>query len=336
MLEVRDFDAMRISLASPEQVRNWSFGEVLKPETINYRTLKPEKDGLFCEKIFGPQKDFECACGKYKRVRYKGIICDKCGVEVTRSKVRRERMGHVELAAPVSHIWFVKGTPARIALLLDLSPRKLERVIYFAQYIVTYVDEEAKAKAIEYLRMDAEDAIDDQRQRLEETREKLATAREKLLADVESRLEADLATQATEHTAQTAELHEQAVATRAMIADFDGKKARRNLRLAGEKIADRGDPIEAELTLAALETVLERLLVEREAEPRSGRGAAAPGCSGQRRPGARERGRAGRAAARTARHARAAGRARSCKSGSITTSPHWPTRSRRATSTRRS
>ena len=265
MLEVRDFDAMRISLASPEQVRNWSFGEVLKPETINYRTLKPEKDGLFCEKIFGPQKDFECACGKYKRVRYKGIICDKCGVEVTRSKVRRERMGHVELAAPVSHIWFVKGTPARIALLLDLSPRKLERVIYFAQYIVTYVDEEAKAKAIEYLRMDAEDAIDDQRQRLEETREKLATAREKLLADIESRLEADLATQATEHAAQIAELHEQAVATRAMIADFDGKKARRNLRLAGEKIADRGDPIEAERTQAALEAVLERLLVEREA-----------------------------------------------------------------------
>ena len=184
---------------------------------------------------------------------------------MTRSKVRRERMGHVELAAPVSHIWFVKGTPARIALLLDLSPRKLERVIYFAQYIVTYVDEDAKAKAIEYLRMDAEDAIDDQRQRLEETREKLATAREKLLADVESRLEADLATQATEHETQIAELHEQAVATRAMITEFDGKKARRNLRLAGKKIADRGDPIEAEQTLAALEATLERLLGEREA-----------------------------------------------------------------------
>ena len=110
-------------LASPEQIRSWSYGEVTKPETINYRTLKPEKDGLFCEKIFGPTKDFECYCGKYKRVRYKGIVCDKCGVEVARSKVRRERMGHIELASPVSHIWFVKGTPSRIGLLLDISPR---------------------------------------------------------------------------------------------------------------------------------------------------------------------------------------------------------------------
>ena len=118
-LEVNDFNAIRISLASPEQIRSWSYGEVTKPETINYRTLKPEKDGLFCEKIFGPTKDFECYCGKYKRVRYKGIVCDKCGVEVTRSKVRRERMGHIELASPVAHIWFVKGTPSRIGLLLD-------------------------------------------------------------------------------------------------------------------------------------------------------------------------------------------------------------------------
>ena len=269
MLEVRDFDSMRISLASPEQIRNWSFGEVLKPETINYRTLKPEKDGLFCEKIFGPQKDFECACGKYKRVRYKGIICDKCGVEVTRAKVRRERMGHVELAAPVSHIWFVKGTPARIALLLDLSPRKLERVIYFAQYIITHVDEEAKEKAIEYLRLDAEDAIDDQRQRLDETREKLAAAREKLLADIESRLTADLEALGASYEAGLAELREEAESVRTMITDFDGKKARRNLRLAGEKIADRGDPIEAEETLETLETVLERLLEQRAGERRA-------------------------------------------------------------------
>ena len=150
MLEVNDFNAVRISLASPEQIRSWSYGEVTKPETINYRTLKPEKDGLFCEKIFGPTKDFECYCGKYKRVRYKGIVCDKCGVEVARSKVRRERMGHIELASPVSHIWFVKGTPSRLGLLLDISPRTLERVLYFAQYIVTRVDEhgeEARARA---------------------------------------------------------------------------------------------------------------------------------------------------------------------------------------------
>src|SRR5437879_4230066 len=151
MLEVNDFNAIRISLASPEQVRSWSYGEVTKPETINYRTLKPEKDGLFCEKIFGPTKDFECYCGKYKRVRYKGIVCDKCGVEVARSKVRRERMGHIELAAPVSHIWFVKGTPSRVGLLLDVSPRSLERVLYFAQYIVTDLDDDARKRALERL-----------------------------------------------------------------------------------------------------------------------------------------------------------------------------------------
>src|SRR6266704_1461486 len=126
MLEVNDFNAIRISLASPEQIRGWSYGEVTKPETINYRTLKPEKDGLFCERIFGPTKDWECYCGKYKRVRFKGIVCDKCGVEVARSKVRRERMGHIELASPVSHIWYFKGTPSRIGLLLDLSPQNLD------------------------------------------------------------------------------------------------------------------------------------------------------------------------------------------------------------------
>ncbi|MFC1998844.1 DNA-directed RNA polymerase subunit beta' [Chloroflexota bacterium] len=148
MLEFNDFNAIRICLASPEQIRSWSYGEVTKPETINYRTLKPEKDGLFCEKIFGPTKDFECYCGKYKRIRYKGIICDKCGVEVARSKVRRERMGHVELACPVSHIWFVKGTPSRLALLLDLSPRNLEQVVYFARFIITNVDEVALTNLI--------------------------------------------------------------------------------------------------------------------------------------------------------------------------------------------
>ena len=135
-MEFNTFEAMQIGLASPEKIREWSYGEVKKPETINYRTLKPERDGLFCEKIFGPQKDWECHCGKYKRIRYKGIICDRCGVEVTRSKVRRERMGHIELAAPVSHIWYFKGIPSRMGLLLDISPHVLEKVLYFAQYIV--------------------------------------------------------------------------------------------------------------------------------------------------------------------------------------------------------
>ncbi|MEK3906897.1 MULTISPECIES: DNA-directed RNA polymerase subunit beta' [Oceanobacillus] len=137
MLDVNNFEYMKIGLASPEKIRSWSYGEVKKPETINYRTLKPEKDGLFCERIFGPQKDWECHCGKYKRVRYKGVVCDRCGVEVTKAKVRRERMGHIELAAPVSHIWYFKGIPSRMGLVLDMSPRALEEVIYFAAYIVT-------------------------------------------------------------------------------------------------------------------------------------------------------------------------------------------------------
>ena len=154
MLEVNDFNAIRISLASPDQIRGWSYGEVTKPETINYRTLKPEKDGLFCERIFGPTKDWECYCGKYKRVRFKGIVCDKCGVEVARSKVRRERMGHIELASPVSHIWYFKGTPSRIGLLLDLSPRNLERILYFALYVITAIDEEARQR--ELMRLDEE------------------------------------------------------------------------------------------------------------------------------------------------------------------------------------
>ena len=136
-MENIDFESIKIGLASPEQIRSWSHGEVKKPETINYRTLKPERDGLFCERIFGPQKDWECHCGKYKRIRYKGKICDRCGVEVTRAKVRRERMGSIELAAPVSHIWYYKTIPSRMGLVLDVSPRLLEQVLYFSQYIVT-------------------------------------------------------------------------------------------------------------------------------------------------------------------------------------------------------
>ncbi len=150
-MEVNNFDTIRISLASPEKILEWSHGEVLKPETINYRTLRPERDGLFCERIFGPSKDWECYCGKYKRVRHKGIVCDKCGVEVAPSRVRRERMGHIQLATPVSHIWYVKGIPSRLSLLLNLSPRNLERVLYFAQYIVTKVDEEQRSRALQRL-----------------------------------------------------------------------------------------------------------------------------------------------------------------------------------------
>ncbi len=161
------FNAIRISIASPEQIRNWSHGEITKPETINYRTLRPEKDGLFCERIFGPTKDWECFCGKYKRIRYRGVICDRCGVEVTRSKVRRERMGHINLAAPVAHIWFSKGTPSRLGLLLDLSPRNLERVLYCAQYIIISVDEEARQAAIEEEETKAEQEVEKRKQKQE-------------------------------------------------------------------------------------------------------------------------------------------------------------------------
>jgi len=140
------FDELKIDLATGDQIRGWSHGEVKKPETINYRTLKPEKDGLFDERIFGPTRDWECYCGKYKRVRFRGIICERCGVEVTRSKVRRERMGHIELAAPVTHIWYFKGVPSRLGYLLDMSPKDLEKVIYFAAYLVTHVDFEKRDK----------------------------------------------------------------------------------------------------------------------------------------------------------------------------------------------
>src|SRR3972149_2806032 len=150
-ITILDFKSLKILLASKEDILNWSYGEVTKPETINYRTLKPEKDGLFDERIFGPTKDWECYCGKYKRIRYRGIVCDKCGVEVTQSKVRRERMGHIALVAPVAHVWFFKGAPSKLSLLLDISPRALEEVIYFAQYLVVAVDEEKKKATLKDL-----------------------------------------------------------------------------------------------------------------------------------------------------------------------------------------
>jgi len=188
--EARAFNALRISLASPDQIKSWSYGEVLKPETINYRRLRPEKDGLFCEAIFGPTRDWQCYCGKYKNVRYKGIICDKCGVEVTRSSVRRERMGHIELAAPVAHVWYTRRVPSYLGLLLDVSRRNLDRVLYFAQYVVTYVDEDARQKALK--RHDEEMGREEKR-RLDDINQKIAQlkqGRDKKLADLEAKREA--------------------------------------------------------------------------------------------------------------------------------------------------
>ena len=174
MIDINEFDAIRIGLASSKQIRDWSSGEVTKPETINYRTLKPERDGLFCERIFGPTKDWECYCGKYKRVRYKGIICERCGVEVTRQKVRRERMGHIDLAAPVSHIWFFKGVPSRIGYLLDIAPRELEKVLYFAASIVTAVDNEKRAADL----ADLEDKVRAESERINVDRDEALQALE--------------------------------------------------------------------------------------------------------------------------------------------------------------
>src|SRR3990170_386177 len=187
-LETKGLTSLRISLASPETIRSWSYGEVLKPETINYRRLRPEKDGLFCEAIFGPTRDWQCYCGKYKNIRYKGIVCDKCGVEVTRSSVRRERMGHIELSAPVAHVWYTRRVPSYLGLLLDISRRNLDRVLYFAQYVVTQVDEEARRKALkriedEIIRLEKQES-DALNQQIAQTK----SNRKKHIEDLEQRL----------------------------------------------------------------------------------------------------------------------------------------------------
>ena len=199
-MEAKDFSALRISLASPEQIRSWSYGEVTKPETINYRRLRPEMDGLFCERIFGPTRDWQCYCGKYKNIRYRGIICDKCGVEVTRSSVRRERMGHIELAAPVAHVWYTRRVPSYLGLLLDVSRRNLDRVLYFAQYVVTQVDEDARGKAI--ARIEKELAakeqelageIDEQIGELRDNRDQMAEVFDSKVTEIRSHFDAELA-----------------------------------------------------------------------------------------------------------------------------------------------
>jgi DNA-directed RNA polymerase subunit beta' len=186
MIDINNFDAIEIGLASSKKIRSWSWGEVTKPETINYRTLKPEKDGLFCERIFGPTKDWECYCGKYKRVRYKGIVCERCGVEVTRSKVRRERMGHVDLASPVSHIWFFKGVPSRIGYLIDMAPKELEKVLYFAASMITWVDEEARDKDIGKLEKEVKKVVDSYESERQKRTQELNESLERRIAYLET------------------------------------------------------------------------------------------------------------------------------------------------------
>jgi DNA-directed RNA polymerase subunit beta' len=191
LIDINNFDAITIGLASSKQIRSWSSGEVTKPETINYRTLKPEKDGLFCERIFGPTKDWECYCGKYKRVRYKGIVCERCGVEVTRSKVRRERMGHVDLAAPVSHIWFFKGVPSRIGYLIDMAPKELEKVLYFAASMVTWVDDEAREKDLAKLEKEVQKVIDSYDTERQDRVKELTASRERRVEYLQSGKQGD-------------------------------------------------------------------------------------------------------------------------------------------------
>ena len=256
MLEVNDFDAIRISLASPEQIRSWSYGEVTKPETINYRTLKPEKDGLFCERIFGPSKDWECYCGKYKRVRFKGIVCDKCGVEVARSKVRRERMGHIELASPVSHIWYFKGTPSRIGLLLDLSPRNLEKILYFAQYIVTEVNEEARSQALASIEEGVQRQIAEHEEAVAQRIGEIQQRRDARIAELEqhtqtAREDAELRRSEQLQAARDAETR-----LRALFKDNKDKVLTEDAVYTptGERIAQQGEVVEAK-HVAALDAL---------------------------------------------------------------------------------
>ncbi|MFQ5578496.1 MAG: DNA-directed RNA polymerase subunit beta', partial [Anaerolineae bacterium] len=246
-MEVKDFSALRISLASPEIIRGWSYGEVTKPETINYRRLRPEKDGLFCEAIFGPTKDWQCYCGKYKQVRYKGITCEKCGVLVTRSSVRRERMGHIELAAPVAHIWYTRRVPSYLGLLLDISRRNLDRVLYFAQYVITRVDEQARARALKRL----DDEVNRERERLNKTIQDQSDQSRTDLDEEIARLrqaEQEIVAAMDDRQAKTVEkVMKAAQSLQKKLEDSQGKKATKDMALpdSDEPVIAKGETIAA-------------------------------------------------------------------------------------------
>jgi DNA-directed RNA polymerase subunit beta' len=269
VLEARDFRSLRISLASPDQIRSWSYGEVTKPETINYRRLRPEKDGLFCEAIFGPTKDWQCYCGKYKNVRYKGIICDKCGVEVTRSSVRRERMGHIELAAPVAHIWYTRRVPSYLGILLDISKRNMDRVLYFAQYVITSLDEEARQKALK--RLDAE--FQEKQEQLEAVSQEGITALEQKLAQEEARINERLQRIQVQLDEELAAVTEQVIkdaqALQKKVEDRQGKTLRAPLvfKPAGAIIVEKGVTVGRE-HLTLLNQIVQDHLSQLEAEVR--------------------------------------------------------------------
>jgi DNA-directed RNA polymerase subunit beta' len=266
-LEAKDFRALRVSLASPEQIRSWSYGEVTKPETINYRRLRPEKDGLFCEAIFGPTKDWQCYCGKYKNVRYKGLTCDKCGVEITRSSVRRERMGHIELAAPVAHVWYTRRVPSYLGLLLDVSRRNLDRVLYFAQYVTTHVDEDARLKALKRLDEEATREEDRLRAEAEEAIVLEEAQRDTALAEIQSRIAAINVTYDEELSAKTDELMQAASAFQSELEGKMGRQVRKPMafELTDTVVVNEGESIGPD-HIAIVQHATERLLNEYQAD----------------------------------------------------------------------
>ena len=258
-MEAKDFKALKISLASPEQILSWSYGEVTKPETINYRRLRPEKDGLFCEAIFGPTKDWQCYCGKYKNVRYKGIVCDKCGVEITRSTVRRERLGHIQLAAPVAHVWYTRRVPSYLGVLLDISRRNLDRVLYFAQYVITYVDEEARQKALKRL----EEEYQQRRQRLETTAQTgvdlIEQKRDEEIAKLDAQLSDIKAHFEEQINTATEPIMKAAQALEAKIEDLYGKVAPTALQFESKVIVEAGQQVGPEHVGLLQEAVREKI-----------------------------------------------------------------------------
>lgn len=266
-METTEFRSLRISLASPEQIRSWSYGEVTKPETINYRRLRPEKDGLFCEAIFGPQRDWQCYCGKYKNIRYKGIVCDKCGVEITRSSVRRERLGHIELAAPVAHVWYTRRVPSYMGLLLNVSRRNLDRVLYFAQYVITSVDEEARQRALKRLDEELEEAELKFEVELQERIAEANTEAKKRLQQLEQNL-ADLnASFEDTLSSATDEVVREAKSMEQRLNNLKGSAVSDDVLLGGTLIAKKGVTIGREHAVMVQEITSERLnQVQRESE----------------------------------------------------------------------
>ncbi len=260
-MEAKDFSALRISLASPDQIKSWSYGEVTKPETINYRRLRPEKDGLFCEAIFGPTKDWQCYCGKYKNVRYKGIICDKCGVEVTRASVRRERMGHINLAAPVAHVWYTRRVPSYLGLLLDVSRRNLDRVLYFAQYVVTYVDEEARQKALKRIQDELDRQDSNTGGDLEEQIEAIRQTRDADLGELQTQIEAIHTAANQERDQRTEAVMQEAQSLQRRIEALRGQTLSQPLMFdaAGEMIADAGEHVAPDFITRVQQSVSARL-----------------------------------------------------------------------------